>query len=70
MAKGKSQEEEFAERIESEARSTQTITNDDLVCRDCQYAWVNVDKCEMFLERKPNHIFYGGDCEEKEETEV
>lgn len=66
MAKGNSQKEEFGKRIESEARNTHVVTNDDLVCRDCIYATVDTDSCELYLERKPNQIYYGGECEDFE----
>lgn len=59
-------EKEFGKRIESEARNTNQVTNDDLICRDCVNATIEMDRCEAFPIRKPNAIYYGGDCEEYE----
>jgi hypothetical protein len=45
----------------------QTITNENLVCADCEFAIPNgpTGKCEKF-NIKPNKVLLGGDCDEYE----
>ena len=45
----------------------QTITNEDLVCKDCKSAIKNgpTGKCEKF-DVKPNKVLLGGECNEYE----
>lgn len=56
------------ERIDSEARACCRITNQDLVCRDCMYAFDdniifgNTSRCR-FYDPKPNHVLTGDACE-------
>lgn len=61
-------------RIESEAKCTRRITNDDLVCKDCVSRYDdhikmgNTSVCKKYDE-KPNQVLSGGSCE-KYEKEV
>ena len=47
--------------------SFQTITNEDLVCKDCKSVIKNepTGKCEKF-DMKPNKVLLGGECVEYE----
>lgn len=62
---------DFKKRIESEAKATMPIRNDDLVCKDCIYKYDdserpgNTSKCEVY-DDKPNDILGGGNCKYKE----
>lgn len=57
------------ERIESEARACISITNANLVCKDCKKRFDdterfgNTSKCEAFIS-KPNSVLKGGNCDE------
>lgn len=57
----------FEDRIESEASSTQRVTNADLVCKDCIFKLDDskqlryTTQCRTFL-LKPNKVLKGGNC--------
>lgn len=63
---------EMKKRIVSEQRCMKRITNNDLVCKDCKFAYDdtiklgNTSECEKY-DLKPNEVLLGGDCIEKEE---
>ena len=55
------------ERIASEQQCMKRITNDDLICKDCEFVFDdsiqlgNTSKCEKY-KIKPNKVLLGGDC--------
>lgn len=61
-------------RIVSEQQCMKRITNNDLVCKNCAFAFDdtvklgNTSVCEKFTS-KPNKILLGGDCDEYETAE-
>lgn len=63
--------EEMKKRIVSEQQCMKRITNDDLVCKDCTFAYDdsikfgNTSTCDKFVV-KPNQVLVGGDCDEYE----
>lgn len=63
--------EEMKKRIVSEQQCMKRITNDDLVCKDCTFAYDdsikfgNTSTCDKFIV-KPNRVLVGGDCDEYE----
>lgn len=38
------------------------ITNENLVCNDCEYNTVVASKCEVYPRCKPDKILLGGPC--------
>lgn len=36
-----------------------TVTNKDLICKDCRYATESVLTCKMYRVQKPGTAFYG-----------
>lgn len=58
------------DRVESEARAIVRITNDDLICKDCIFRYLddvvfgNTSKCEQYPVKKPNQVLLGGKCNE------
>ena len=56
-------------RIESEAKSVLRITNQKLVCKDCDNRFDdskifgNTSKCFKY-QTKPNKVLLGGECDE------
>lgn len=62
---------EMKKRIASEQQCMKRITNDDLVCKDCTFAYDdsvklgNTSTCDKFTV-KPNQVLVGGDCDEYE----
>ena len=63
--------EELKKRIVSEQQCMKRITNEDLVCKDCEFAFDdaiklgNTSTCDKFTV-KPNQVLLGGDCDEYE----
>lgn len=63
--------EEMKKRIASEQQCMRRITNNDLVCKDCIFAYDdsvklgNTSTCDKFTT-KPNQVLVGGDCDEHE----
>lgn len=63
--------EEIKKKIASEQQCMKRITNDDLVCKDCQFVYDdsvkfgNISTCDKFTV-KPNQVLLGGDCDEYE----
>lgn len=63
--------EEMKKRIASEQQCMKRITNNDLVCKDCTFAYDdsvklgNTSMCDKFAV-KPNQVLVGGDCDEYE----
>lgn len=63
--------EEMKKRIVSEQQCMKRITNNDLVCKDCTFAYDdsvkfgNTSTCDKFTV-KPNQVLVGGECEEYE----
>ena len=61
--------EEMKKRIASEQLCMKRITNNDLVCKDCAFAYDdsvklgNTSTCDKFTV-KPNQVLLGGDCDE------
>lgn len=59
-------------RIESEQQAIVRVTNDDLTCWNCVFAFDdskkmgNTSKCEKY-SMKPSEIVAGGECELKVE---
>lgn len=57
---------DMAKRIESEAQSISSPTNNDLVCRDCLFRYPddiylgNTSKCEIFPDMKPVEVLFDG----------
>lgn len=62
---------DFEKRIISEQQCMKRITNDDLVCKTCEYKFDdsiklgNTSTCEIFTV-KPGKVLLGGDCDEYE----
>lgn len=60
---------ELKKRIESEQQCMKRVTNDDLVCKDCEFKLDdsiklgNTSKCKIF-NIKPNKVLLGDDCDE------
>ena len=65
---------EMKERIESEARAVMRITNSDLVCRSCLFAFDdsekfgNTSRCAIY-NSKPNAVLLGNACKFLKEVE-
>ena len=63
--------EEMKKRIASEQLCMKRITNNDLVCKDCLFAYDdsiklgNTSTCDKF-NIKPSEVLVGGDCSEYE----
>lgn len=63
--------EEMKKRIASEQQCMKRITNNDLVCKDCIFAYDdsiklgNTSECDKY-NVKPNQVLLGGDCDEYE----
>lgn len=59
-----------APRWEDEELSVKPVTNEDLVCKDCDFRYdcdgnpANVSKCVIFPTIKPVDVLNGGDCNE------
>lgn len=66
--------EEMKKRIVSEQECAKRITNNDLICKDCKFMYVdtvelgNTSMCEKF-NVKPVKVLLGGDCDEHETQE-
>ena len=66
--------EELKKRVVSEQQCMKRITNNDLVCKYCIFAFDdtvklgNTSVCEKF-DSKPNQVLLGGDCDEHEAKE-
>lgn len=64
-------QEEFKKKIQSEAKATRRITNQDLVCKDCKsrfddrIKFGNTSACKRY-DIKPNAVLLGKSCEEYE----
>lgn len=60
---------DFSDRVESEAQTLTRITNDSLICKDCQLRFDdrvklgNTSTCKAFSV-KPNEVILGGPCVE------
>lgn len=59
---------ELEKRMESEGKGFVSITNKDLVCKDCKfkrddsYIFGNVSKCDVFPVMKPREVLKGSKC--------
>ena len=59
--------DEMEKRIHSEAEAIVRITNNDLVCKDCQWRsddteiFGNTSRCVIYRS-KPNQVLLGGKC--------
>lgn len=56
---------EREKRYESEEGLFNPITNLDLKCKDCEFAYDNpeiIAQCKKYPEIKPGKVLYGGDC--------
>lgn len=60
---------EMKKRIASEQQCMKRITNNDLACKDCEFAFDdslklgNTSTCEKF-DVKPPKVLLGGECDE------
>lgn len=65
-------ERKMKERIESESKAVMRITNDDLVCKNCLFAYDdsvkfgNTSQCAIY-DSKPNAVLLGEECKFKKE---
>ena len=61
--------DELKKRVVSEQQCMKRITNNDLVCKNCMFAFDdtvklgNTSTCDKFTA-KPNQVLLGGDCDE------
>lgn len=66
-----SKKEEMKKRIVSEQQCMKRITNNDLVCKDCTFAYDdtikfgNTSTCEKYTV-KPGKVLLGDNCDEYE----
>lgn len=65
---------EIKKRIASEQQCMKRVTNNDLVCNDCEFAYDdsvklgNTSICEKY-DLKPNKVLLGGECNEYKKGE-
>lgn len=66
---------ETKSRMAAESRNTLRISNLDLVCANCIYAFDdtvragNTSSCMQYKD-KPNSILMGGECSKKKEKKI
>lgn len=65
---------EKEKRVASEQQCMRRLTNNDLVCKTCEYVYDdsvklgNTSKCAMY-DVKPTKVLLGGECDEYKEQE-
>lgn len=60
------------ERYDLEMGNFEPVTNKNLVCNDCKFVYLEVNRvsiCEIYKDMKPSKVLYGKTCMEYEPTE-